>query len=362
MFRRRYGLAWALVAALGSLSGGCGKGFDPPSQIKSLRVLGVQKDKPYPAPGNKVTFTLLWADKLQRPAKVFWLDPLCFNPPGDLYQGCFQQFGGSPRPKRQEGARFTTSIDPDVINSRPPPNKGQPVYGLSYAFFAVCAGESVEVDLSQLDGVSVPLKCVDADGNSLGPDDFVVGYTALYSFDSVTVGGERMPITNNNPVIAGFAVSNSEVEADCIDGDCMPAGEPKSIEEIDCDAQPDRCVDACADDGDAKCPHIAIRPLIDAMDMDPANGGNRNVEKDTVSAVYFNRDVWEQEWINYYVDRGAVKSDVRLLNDAETGWNDDFGTEFYAPKDPGTATVWAVAHDNRGGESWVRARIGIKAR
>ncbi len=57
-------------------------------------------------------------------------------------------------------------------------------------------------------------------------------------------------------------------------------------------------------------------------------------------------------WINYYTEAGGFKSPVRLLNDATTGWNDKFSTDFYAPKAAGTFRVWALVHDNRGGVAW----------
>jgi hypothetical protein len=69
-------------------------------------------------------------------------------------------------------------------------------------------------------------------------------------------------------------------------------------------------------------------------------------------------------WINYYAEAGGVKSEVRLLNDAFKGVNEDFGTEFYAPKDKpennGMTVVWAVVHDNRGGVSWVGIPVKVE--
>ena len=47
-------------AALGVF--GCGAEFDPPTEIKSLRVFGVQKDLPYARPGETVSLTLSWHD------------------------------------------------------------------------------------------------------------------------------------------------------------------------------------------------------------------------------------------------------------------------------------------------------------
>jgi hypothetical protein len=82
---------------------------------------------------------------------------------------------------------------------------------------------------------------------------------------------------------------------------------------------------------------------------------------DAVGAQYFGRNVKEQMWVSYHVNGGRVKSDIRLLNDGDTGPADDYGTEFYAPKDPGYVTLWAVARDNRGGASWSSVVLNIVA-
>jgi hypothetical protein len=68
----------------------------------------------------------------------------------------------------------------------------------------------------------------------------------------------------------------------------------------------------------------------------------------------------EQLWTNYYVDRGSVGPEVKLVNDAVTGWNDEQFVEFRAPKDPGKVTIWAVVHDNRGGSNFVRFTFGVQ--
>jgi hypothetical protein len=107
---------------------------------------------------------------------------------------------------------------------------------------------------------------------------------------------------------------------------------------------------ACADDGDEECTEHAIRAVVPSA----------AVEADEISAVTRDRDLTEQMWINYYVDRGSLKSDVRQLNDAVAGFNADHGTKFRAPKDAGNVNVWAVVHDNRGGMNWVRTQICVR--
>jgi hypothetical protein len=222
---------------------------------------------------------------------------------------------------------------------------GQPHYGLIYAFFAVCAGE-VQFERSSQQG-ALPLVCRNSQGEKLGPEDFVVGYTSLYVFDDPDV-------QNQTPaVMEGLEVAGNTLPSDCIGADCMGPEKPISFDiadPIDCEAEGERCFDSCKDDGDDTCPKINIRPLL-SPDI---------AERDDVSAKYYDRDVGEQMWINYYADRGGLKSEARLLNDATTGWNEDYGTSFYAPKEPGLVTIWSVIHDNRGGANWVRARLRIK--
>jgi len=341
----------AVLMALTTLA--CGEGFDPPEEIKTLRVLGVQKTPTsYPRPGETVHFNLLWHDPAGRDAKVYWVAQdvdgqqrvSCTNPPGDLFQACLPGFlTATP----VESAEIDLTIDPEVLNSRPEPKEGQPHYGLSYVFFVVCAGDRVEPDTTQLkEGGSIPLKCMAGD-TQIGPEGFVVGYTALYTFKGFK--GFEDGVSNRNPELTGFEVGNEPLSA-CSDADCI-SGAPAP--EIDCSnpAENPACFPACADDGDASCPEIPLRPVVTVTpDL---------FEKDAVSKEYYMRDVEEQQWINYYVDRGSLRSGVRLLNDAQKGLNEDFGTDFFAPKEPGPVTIWAVAHDNRGGTSWTRTHVQI---
>ncbi len=81
---------------------GCAPEFAKVSEIETLRVLGVQKDKPYAAPGEEVTLSMLWDDGSPdrgRPIKRAWLAGACSNPVGDSFIGCFQAasdlFGGA---------------------------------------------------------------------------------------------------------------------------------------------------------------------------------------------------------------------------------------------------------------------------
>ncbi|HEY3497629.1 MAG TPA: hypothetical protein VGK73_23185 [Polyangiaceae bacterium] len=355
---------WALLAGLASL--GCGAEFDRVSEIESLRVFGVQKSAPYAQPGETVSLSLSFFDgspqavdpetlepgeESPRKVQVAWLAG-CFNPPGDLYAGCF-----ATPPEDfvfQFGTTFDLPIPEDAILERSPPSVP---YGLTYVFFAVCAGE-LGFDTTGADGL--PLRCRDPEGRDLGSNDFVAGYSAIYIYGTNAAGE---PYRNANPLVTGFTLSGVELDEStggepCVNGECLADCSNELLgcvtprpREVDCTLEGAPCVPACADDGDSeKCKGWAIKPLVDPS----------SAEIDEISRDVYARPYEEQMWINYYATRGAVKSDARLLNDATEGWNGDYGTEFFAPSTPGPVRVWAVVHDNRGGQSWVEATIQVQ--
>ena len=338
-----------LFAALALTAFGCGEGFDPPSELRGLRVLGVHKNASYARPGDEITMNLVWQDaspSAPRDVQITWL-PACINPEGNLYYGCFgdpEKFSAGAVSTSQE---FRFQIPPEIldeVSAKP----GNPVYGTAFAFFIACAG-TPEVVLEDSTGDNpVPLACRGADGELLGPDDFVAGYTTVYVFED--------GFTNEKPTITGFQVEGVDVPVDCLGADCAREGTAglDDAEPIDCldPAQSARCVATCEDDGEDECPEIDVRPLVDAS----------TAERDEVAARYYDRNVGEQMWINYYVDRGGLRTPVRLLNDATEGWNDDYGMELFAPAEPGPFSVWAVTHDSRGGADFVRVRLQAETR
>jgi len=324
----------------------------------------VEKDVPYAQPGQTVNLQILWQDASplagkDRPIALAWSPP-CFDPPGDLFYACFSDpdflspdkwrgsFDGTGKQAGNEAERTSFEVPLDIISRRPPPTDGSnnAPYGISYVFFAVCAGELTLVPPVS-DSTALPFGCKDASGKLLGADDFVAGYTSVYSFDG---------FLNNNPVISGFEFGGQPLTDFCLHEDCRPLAGSAPAVEFDCN-DPDhpeysaRCVPACADDGESTCPAHAFRPTIDK---------DANQDIDTVSADQLGRTVYEQMWVDYYTDAGGFKSPVRLLNDATNGWNDDYGTEFYAPKEPGLSRIWAIAHDNRGGVAWAGITLKVQ--
>lgn len=389
-----------IVVGLTSALLGCGAKFDLPTEIKTLRIIGVQKDKPYAQPGDSVTLTMLWHDGTKsgeamppRKVQITWLGG-CLNPPGDSYQGCFAQYAaafpdgvaagapsgmpssgsapsgmGSPgmgppgQIKFGLGSTFTVRIPTDAEYGAPVMHANQdprlPMYGLSYVFFAVCAGEVVKGD------EHFPLHCQDPTTHQdLGPDDFVIGYSSIYFFAPSAKTGE--PYLNANPETDGFYFGPQEVTgASCSSGfdsgnfagsclgSCDDSGEctNQPPAELDCTEYPSLCIKACKDDGDPqKCPANNLH-----LDFK-----NVKFEQDDISNDAYGTNYGEQMWIDYYSTRGDFHSSTKLLNDATSGYNSANGTQFYAPSTPGPVQLWAVMHDNRGGVSWVGTTIMVQ--
>ncbi len=368
----KLGLLVASVVAFG-----CGATFDPATEIKSLRILGVQKDKPYAVPGEDVTLSLLWYDGTQagtseppRPVQIQWLGG-CLNPPADSYQGCFAEYAAAlADPTLAFASGFTQGSGPTFSVKLPTDETAGPFgpvlhpsqdvklkpYGLSYVFFAVCPG-AIEAVADK----AFPLRCRQ-DGADLGPNDFVLGYTAIYLFGPSSDGSAYR---NANPVIGGFNFGQTDVtDAACFGAGCFgpPAVDPATQAvvgyvdptepaHIDCNVWPSLCIPSCSDDGDQlKCPKHEI-----SLTIDP-----HTFEKDQVTNEAYSKDYLEQMWIDYYSTAGKFKSGTKLLNDATTGWNNENFTEFYAPSATGPVRVWAVVHDNRGGVSWAGTTLEIQ--
>ena len=328
-----------LGAALMLTAIACDDSFDPSSEIRGVRVMAVQKTPVFARPGETVDLTMLWADAPRdepREIQRAWYGG-CHNPDGDLFTGCVDQLS-SPDPEDLGiGDQYALTIPDDIISSRPPPSDGvQPPYGLSFVFFAACAGQLTPVTDGSAEGI--PLSCRDGQGRELGADDFVVGYTQILSYEE---------LSNANPPLSGVRIEGREVPLDCQDDACVAELETSAI---DCGDDP-RCISACGDDADEDvCPEIKIEPMFsgEVAQVDPVA-----TEADGVTT-------YEQSWVNYFVDRGAVGADTRIVVDSDTGLRDDFSSELFAPSRTGEMRVWVSVHDSRGGASWARLRLRVR--
>lgn len=402
----------------------CGTGYDAPSLLRQLRVLAVQKDAPYAAPGQEVGLQMLWQDAREQAAQNVervWISG-CHNPPGDSYQVCLEILGSLidagagalldqafERARDSEEGRVEIEISPDMlppevgvvvpnaltivieitneeegggedtlpadapfrmtvpsnlIESRPPSKDPDvPRFGTSFVYFALCSGR---LAAGPPNAEGLPLICADEDGQALLSDDFVFGYSQVLAYRPED-GHE-----NNNPVVEGLRFDGQVVATDaphtalCFDSQsgaqstdglapCAPVvnrGEASPDAETptrrpcsEADGLP--MVSACKAEG---CRNYLVEPIL----------SESVAELDTVQAASRGEDIYEQMWVNYYVDSGSLGSDVRVLNDATAGWNPDYGTTFTPPSEPGVSYVWAAPHDNRGGVGWVRFAVCVQ--
>ena len=219
---------------------GCGAQFDPPTEVKSLRIMGVQKDKPYAVPGETVSLTMFWHDgspkvdpndPTARSVEIGWFGP-CINPPYDSYAACGaalakQQANDDPSDDLVTGSgeRFALTIPDRSDLLHPSQDPKQPEYAVIYVFFAACAGK-----LGPSQDPSFPAGCYAPDDTGfarpLGSDDFVAGYSGIYVF------GPEHGYRNQNPVIQGW-VTQGDFQNDpsmvCLGDECLgscddPAG------------------------------------------------------------------------------------------------------------------------------------------
>jgi hypothetical protein len=347
--RRRALLTAAAALIMGA---SCLPGFDPPSKVDALRVLAVTADRPYAQPGDDVTLRMTVHDALgatPRPIQVVWLAG-CVNPEGDQYYLCFDQLaellaplaGGALPPADlvalqdlapessgvPDGLSFTLSLPDDIVSSRPPPDEG-PHYGIAYVFFAACAGTLAPAPLDSLGGdvPELPLRCLDPEGNALGPESFVPGYTQIYAF----ADGR----TNANPPAGGITLDGTPLPAD-------PAEAP--------------IVEACPLDDDARraagCGATQPEDVCRTYDIEVVVGDV--AEPDPDGAGPAGEPLREIVWATYFADGGTVDPDLKLVSDATTGYVGKHATEWVPPAEPGLVALWAVVRDQRGGQSIVR--------
>ncbi len=320
-------------------------GFADVSQVDSVRVFAASADQPYAKPGAEVTVNVLAFDgrpTQPEPMAIYWLATptvVCENPAGDAYYGCFGQFakeasallqtqmqtdGGIPSCTPQDltgclpqGPRFTFTMPSDAVTSHPVV-PGVPIpYGEVILFDVACAGHLALLPPPSAGGspAQPPIGCFHGDGSPAPSTDYVIGYTRVYAYDT---------LTNGNPVIDHVEVQGQPVDLSA--GFATP-----------------RC-------SGGSCPGVRIGPVIPASsqednpeDLDPQG----NVRK-------------EEIWTDYYSTFGSFDADARLVYDPTGGALPDPDGTWHAPDTAGDGTIWIVAHDNRGGASWAMVPVHVQ--
>lgn len=364
-FRRPIlGALAALTLALPiASSSGCAGDWLPSDYVNGLRLFGVTADRPYALPGETVTFTMSYKDGYptgERPVQILWIGG-CYNPPGDLYFGCFAQIGqafqklaeaGPPEPGKppmlppgliqlkpdnifSDANVFSTTLPEDIVSARPDP-QGGPKYGLMYVFFAACAGQIkfVELDPGGKAGF-LPFACFDPDtGARLPADSFVPGYSVVYSFED---GRE-----NPNPEVANL-LFDGEPMSENLDEIPVVKACPSTLEER-------RETGCFAGEPYAGCEQheidVDVQP--DIADLDPGE------ELD-------GKPLHEAVWVDYLYDGGNFTGGgIRLISGVTEGYKPDHKTYWVAPNEPGLYTIWASVRDTRGGSKILERNVRVE--
>jgi hypothetical protein len=291
-------------ASISGLLLGCANDFDPGSRITTLRVLAVQADQTFAAPGETVHLTALSYDPEGR--AITWAWAACVNPPASTVDGCLAKIaadsmdGGQPV-SFATGTDMTTfdfTIPSDALSSLPDRARASAEVGI---VSVACPGS---IDLAS-SNPSIPFACRDASGRELTLDEFVLGIKRV---------SVRMRDRNSNPVIASITFDGTE----------WPATETKTVGHCDSNGN---SFDKCNADKHDVAAFVTQESFESGQDE-------------------YGAAFQEQLITEYYATEGIFKDPVRISEDPTTRW---VAREAAAGRD---LTLWFVVHDNRGGVSW----------
>jgi hypothetical protein len=304
--------------ALASLAG-CGADFDPGSYVSSLRVLSVQADNPYAAPGETVRLEATAYDPAGRTIEWAWI--ACENPASSSVEGCLTKIAEQAittgnvallaNGPDQSSAMYTvpaTALDGIPLEARP--------NALSGLLSIACPG-TLSFDMSTLDASRsdslLPFICTDDSGVELGLHDAIVGVKRVFV---------REIDRNANPVIADIT----------FDGQPWAADDIKEVEACDTD---DFTFDDCKGKGDH---HIAA---------------NVTPESFEAGIDEFGREFTESLVVEHYATEGIFEYEVRVAELPETR---------YVARQAASGQevrLWFVARDDRGGVTLAERRVRV---
>ncbi len=371
-------LAALVLAVLATVS--CApSGFADPTVIQTVRILAATADKPYAKPGEEVTLSVLAYDgrpTKTEPMTIYWIPLVCENPTDDAYYACFQQFAQLARQAQAgdggadaasgaldagaaadagtggltgasaalqnlpTGPSYTFRMPSDAVTSHATTSGTSVPYGLAIVFDVACAGhlQLVDVDPNSQNPQQVPIGCFDAQGHQVGADDWVLGFTRVYAYDS---------LENQNPVVSYVDIGGTHL------GVTSQAGLPQSYVTPACDS-PSGCLSMphCTSSDHSQC-QITLGPVV------PSSSWEVNPEENDING----NPLHEEIWVDFYTTLGTLGDEARLLYDSTTGSAgapSRTDTTFQAPDKPGTGTIWMVVHDNRGGAAFVTLPVVIQ--
>lgn len=289
----RIGAAGLLV---GAVLTACSGDFDPTSRVTKLRLLAVQADRPFAAPGEEVHLQALAHDPRGR--TISWGWATCTLPPSASVTGCLAAI--DPASIALGNETFTVRVPADLLTKVPPYARASALIGV---VTVACPG-TIGVGNTQ----GVPITCVE-NGRPLRLEEFEIGMKRVLI---------RERDRNANPVITAVR----------FDGALWPESEEREVNACD----PGDEVDDCAEKHTLA---VATTPAETGVD-----------ERGTAFT--------ESVVVQYYATEGTFLHDVRIAASPETKW------VARKRAGASTITVWIVARDDRGGVSWITRRVRVR--
>lgn len=307
-------------SALASLAllalAGCAEEFDPGSNVSSLRVLAVQADNPFAAPGETVRLQATSYDPAGRDITWAWLE--CASPASSSVDGCLADIAeaalqGGVLPLLASGPgqdNVELTISPGALDGLPIEARPNALTGV----LAIACPGSLDLDLSSSTGQLWPFRCTDANGVELDLHDSVAGVKRIFI---------RSADRNQNPVIDSIT----------FDGEPWAADEVKEVDACDTD---EFDFGECEGKGDHRIAAVLAPQSFEA------------------GSDEFGREFTEQLVVQHYATDGIFEDEVRVAELPETG--------FVARRVASGQEVrlWFVARDDRGGVSTVERRVRVR--
>ncbi|HTV22107.1 MAG TPA: hypothetical protein VMG12_25630 [Polyangiaceae bacterium] len=309
----------ALVSVVGLLAlAGCGADFDPGSNVSSLRVLSVEVDNPYAAPGETVRFDATSYDPDGRDIEWAWV--ACETPASGSVDGCLAEiaetaFSTGSIPLLANGVGQNSvelTIPANVLDGVPAEARPSVFSGvLSIA----CPG-NLDLDLEAAAAADslLPFRCTDSSGAELGLHDAIAGVKRVYI---------RETDRNQNPVIADIT----------FDGEPWAENDIKEVDSCDTD---DFTFDDCKGKGDHRI------------------AANVSPESFEAGVDEFGRDFSEQLVVQHYATEGIFEYEARIAEEPQNRWvarSRASGQEL---------RMWFVARDDRGGVALAERRVRVR--
>ena len=288
---------------------GCALDFDEVHQVESLRVLAVQAEPPEIAPGEGTSVSVLWADPKGNGREVDFVWWVCagFVFGADL-ESCEMIVPPQKISSAEGGDRLDIPVTPeDILDTIDMPD------GMGY-----------------LNITFIGLMCADG---KLPSEEKLANPKGYEHIDDICKGGEAVSFFRT------LLLSESE----------DPQENP-GIERVMFKGEPLTPLEEEGEPPVLKCKEKEDCNLDVSLKLFMTEGSEQTYEVVEFGKV---KEVKETLFVSWYVTGGGFEDGYRSMVDDEKYDTPEGPFEtVWQPEAPGTYTLYAVAHDVRGGASW----------